>query len=93
MLLIFMPEILPKWLMRRYLILKSKFRTQKFTFDDAQKTLDEDARIVNLFLSEIKKLGWLNVEPHPEDPRKRLYQLKSMDKVFGEITREELINR
>ncbi len=93
MLLIFMPEILPKWLMRRYLILKSKFGIQKFTFGDAQKTLDEDARIVNLFLSEIKKLGWLIVESHPEDPRKRLYQLRPMEKVFGEITKEELIKR
>lgn len=83
-----MPKLLPKWLMRRYLLLWKHFGNEKFTFENAQKVLDEDARIVNLFLSEIKRFGWLIVEVHPDDPRKRLYQLRPMEKVFGEITKE-----
>jgi len=46
-----MPKLLPKWLMRRYLVLWKRFKTDKFSFEEAQNVLDEDARIVNLFLS------------------------------------------
>ena len=38
-----MAEIPPKWLMRRYLVLRSSFPKQKkFSFKEAQETLQDD---------------------------------------------------
>ena len=71
-----MPEIPPKWILKRYVVLWKKFGVKKFSFEDAQEALNEDARIVSLFLSDLNKDGWIKkIEPHPDDARKRLYQL------------------
>jgi hypothetical protein len=61
--------------------------------NDVKKTLDEDARIVSLFLSELKKEDWISIKIHPEDSRKRMYQLRSLEKVFSEIAKDVYIKR
>lgn len=77
--------------MKRYLILWKKFGQEKFTFKEAQEILNEDARIVSLFLSELNKAGWLkSVELHPEDARMRIYQLKNYKKIFEEVVKKEV---
>lgn len=83
-----MAEIPPKWLMRRYLVIRSSFPKQKkFSFKEAQETLQDDSRIVNLCLSELRKLGWIESEPDPKDSRRKQYYLKDMGKVYDEITK------
>lgn len=83
-----MAEILPKWLMRRYLVLRDSFGTKKFSFKECEEVLKDDSRILNLFLSELRKQGWLESEQDPKDSRKKLYYLKDMNKVLEDITKE-----
>jgi hypothetical protein len=87
-----MVKLLPKWVMRRYLVLWKKFKNNNFTFEQAQRELEEDdSRIISLFLSELKRNSYLIVEIDPMDSRKRIYQLRPLQKVFDEITREALM--
>jgi len=79
-----MVEFIPKWIWRRYFKLRREFGNEKFTFKKAQEILEDDSRIVNLFLSHLKKAGWLISEQHPKDARMKLYQLKA----WGEIGKE-----
>ncbi|OGW71723.1 MAG: hypothetical protein A2047_00955 [Omnitrophica bacterium GWA2_41_15] len=84
-----MSEIVPKWIMRRYLILRNEFGEKEFSFEECKNSLDEgDARIISIFLSDLKKNGWLTVKIDPNDSRKRLYQLRGLDTVFNEITKK-----
>ncbi len=85
-------KLLPKWLLKRYLILwdilsKNK-ATEKFGFDDAASILkgvwDDDRRTVALVLSELRKAGWLEVTLDPSDNRKRIYKLSNYEKVLGD---------
>lgn len=78
-----MLKIPPKWILKRYAILWKKFGEKKFSFENAQEALNEDARVISLFLSELNKAGWIEkIEPHPDDARKRLYKLIPMKKGF-----------
>ena len=81
-----MTEPMPKWLTKRYAILWKRFKDEKFEFEEAKRTLNEDNdKRLSVILSDFKKNGWLNVELHPESSRKRLYKLKSPDKVMNEM--------
>lgn len=85
-----MANILPKWLMKRYLALRDEFGTDKFAFKEAEEILGDDSRILNLCLSELKKAGWLKSEKNPKDPRRKLYQLEDLNKTYEIITKEVL---
>ena len=80
-----MPELLPRWLMKRYLVVWKVKEDKEFTFEEVSEILNDDARIISLFLSDLKKKGWLEVRIHPEDSRKRLYKLKDHTLVLKEI--------
>jgi len=80
-----MAELLPKWLQRRHLMLKYKFGSKKFTFKEAQETLGDDSRVINLCLNGLKKAGWLTSEQNPEEPRTKLYHLEDREKVEKKI--------
>jgi type I restriction enzyme M protein len=71
-----MPEYLPKWVLKRSLTLWKAFKEKEFSFEDAQKTLNEDSRIVAIILSELKKYGWIDSKSDPTDARKKIYYLK-----------------
>jgi len=78
-----MQEItLPKWLESRYKILWNAFGEEQFRMDDAinifKKNLDSDKEIP-VFISELKKSGWIEVELDPKDSRKRIYNLISKE--------------
>ncbi len=86
-----MTNLLPNWMMERYLLLWTKFKDRKFDFKEARDRLshskyskDSDA-IRSLFLSELKKAGWVKVDVNPDDTRKRFYTLVPYDKVFKEV--------
>jgi len=68
---------LPKWLMKRYAILWCKFNESEFDHEQACGAFEKDGELVSLFLSEMKKRGWLEVKINPHDTRKRVYKLIS----------------
>jgi len=79
---------LPKWLEIRYSVLWDVFRDGEFRFEDAAKVLMErnkDAwEQVPVFLSELRKAGWLLVESDSKDARVKVYRLKSEVEGVGE---------
>jgi type I restriction enzyme M protein len=80
--------MLPAWIEKRYKYLWEGFKESSFRFEDAAKILKDkmrdDGRQVNVFLSELRKGGWLEVEFNREDARKRIYKLKSIEEIVSE---------
>ena len=75
--------------MQRYAKLWSKFSEKKFSYDDVEEALQEnDNRILSVFLSELKKSGWVAIELDPNDSRKRLYKLINPKKAIEEEIKE-----
>ena len=68
-----------------------KFEDKEFSFEEAQKALKEDNKFLSVVLSEMKKEGWLTLELDPEDARKRLYKLQSLEEVM-KSTAEKAVN-
>ena len=83
-----MEKLLPKWLMKRYLFLLNELKEhnkKEFDFAFAEKALSKmgsSPKIVPLFLSELRKAGWLEVKLDPEDTRKRIYSIRQYKEVF-----------
>ena len=77
---------LPKWIQTRYAILWKKFGEKEFSFEEAEKTLSNQKGI-NMFFSDLRKAGWLEVNLSSEDTRKRLYKLKNPERGFMEMVR------
>jgi len=81
-----MVEPLPRWIMKRYSILWNRFKDKEFTHKQATEVLKEkDQRVVSLFLSDLKKYGWLEVRLNPKDSRIRLYKLKDPEEAVKEM--------
>lgn len=81
-----MTEPLPKWEMLMYARLWNSFKNKNFTFDQAKKLLKKkNERAISVFLSDLKKFGWLIVSLDPKDSRKRLYKLKSPEQAIKEM--------
>ena len=78
--------MIPRWLEKRHEILWEAFQDSPFRFEDAAKVLKEKNQDnedqVNVFLSELRKKGWLTVEFDPQDARKRIYKLKSKKEII-----------
>lgn len=81
-----MTEPLPKWIMRAYSKLWTKFKNKEFNHGDASKTLNDD-KMISIILSDLKKAGWLEVRLYPNDSRKRLYKLTSLEEALKEIAK------
>jgi type I restriction enzyme M protein len=80
---------LPKWLHRRYFLLRDSFRDDEFNRDDAVKLLAEknrdDEKTVTAILSELKKAGWLEIRLDPEDARRSIYKLKDEKEIISRV--------
>ena len=88
-------ELLPKWIMKRYLILWDSIGSSEFDLDLAVRLLGkmkkpDNKKIVLLFLSELRKSGWLETKFDPDDARKRVYKLRSYKDVFEKIVDENM---
>ena len=75
---------LPSWLMKRYSVLWVKTKG-KFDYDTAKKILNDKDEVLSVVLSNIRKLGWLEVKTNPRDSRKKIYHLKPPKKAIDEI--------
>jgi hypothetical protein len=60
-----MIEPLPKWIMKAYSKLRTKFKNKEFNHEDASKTLNDD-KVFSIILSDLKKAGWLEVRLDPK---------------------------
>ncbi|NOZ76186.1 MAG: type I restriction-modification system subunit M [Euryarchaeota archaeon] len=92
----------PKWIERRYSVLWDEFKDSSFRMEDAVRVLVERNKDreeeVPVYLSELRKVGWLRSELDPQDARKRIYTLKKVykdiedliDTSTTEITRSEI---
>lgn len=87
-----MANPIPKWVMERYSVLWNKFSNNMITFKDIQDTLKiDDKNTISVFLNELKKSGWIEVQLSESDSRIRTYILKSPNVVVTEITANENI--
>lgn len=89
--------MLPTWLEKRYNFLWKEYNDSQFRFEDAynllQEKMQDSENQINVYLSELRKRGFLEVAFDPADARKRLYTLKSRESVITEtltIDKEKL---
>jgi len=79
---------LAKWLMKAYAELWLAFKSGEFDHDQASKIIKKK-RLVSPILSELKRSGWISIKLHPEDSRKRIYELKSPDEAVKEMAKSK----
>lgn len=79
-----MTEPLPKWIQVRYAKLWNKFKDKEFTLEQAEKVL-KNKKGINVFFSDLRKAGWLDVSIDKEDTRKRAYKLKNPEMAIKEM--------
>lgn len=79
---------LPKWVETRYNALWKVFGDKSFSLDDASQVLhdafQDGEKEVPVFISEMRKAGWVESDLDPKDARRRTYRLKSMAALIGE---------
>ena len=78
---------LPEWIMKRYAKLWKKFKDQEFTKEKAMKVLNNDCSMA-VFLSELRKAGWVEIRMDEQDARKTIYKLKDPSKSFLQSLKE-----
>ncbi len=86
-------QLLPKWIMKRYLVLWKALDEKDFTFDDALSILGklskpDSRKLVALLLSELRKAGWLLVDFNPSDARRRVYRLRPYHAIFEQVVEQ-----
>ena len=79
-----MTKPLAKWIQKRYSLLWNRFKSREFTFEQARKILKTSAGI-NVFFSDLRKSGWLEVRLDSKDNRKRVYKLLSPEEGFKKL--------
>src|SRR3990172_3044708 len=90
-----MKSDVPDWVERRYEILWASFGDKTFRFEDAAKVLmdkNKDAwEQVPVFLSQLRKAGFLLVEADVRDARQKLYRLQSRnEKIVEKLGRGDI---
>jgi type I restriction enzyme M protein len=80
--------MIPTWLEKRHKFLWEALRDSPFRFEDAARILKEkmhdSENQINVFLSELRKKGWLEVKIDKEDARKKIYKLISKEEIISE---------
>jgi len=83
-----MKSELAEWIDRRYSLLWEAFSDKPFRFEDAAKVLKEKNKDVEeqvpVFLSQLRKAGFLSAESDARDARQKLYRLHSREAKIAE---------
>ena len=82
-----MTKHLPVWIMKRYSRLWTKFKDREFTKEQSEALFTND-KSISVFLSELRKSGWLEMKMSQEDARKTIYKLKDPVKAILEEIKE-----
>lgn len=80
-----MTSPLPKWIMKHYSKMWTKFEDNHITYVQAEKLLN--VTNTSIVLSRLRKFGWLEISLDPEDSRKRFYKLKNPIQAVKEMSR------
>jgi len=81
-----MANAIPKWVQERVSKLWKEHDNGEMTYEKIETILKPDERnTINVFLSELKKAGWINIKPNKEDLRKKIYILNEPNKIMAEI--------
>jgi len=72
---------LPEWIVKRYAKLWFKFKEKEFTKEQVEKVLGID-NATAVFLSDLRKAGWIEIKMSQEDARKTIYKLKEPTSTF-----------
>jgi hypothetical protein len=81
-----MISAVPKWVMQRYSRLWKKHKDRELSFEEIQGVLKADGRTtISVFLNELKKAGWMDVQLDADDTRKRRYILKHPQDIVEEM--------
>jgi len=86
-----MANAIPKWIQERLSRLWKTYNSEELTFEMIEKVLSpmDERNTISVFLNELKKAGWIDVNPGKEDPRKRVYILKAPNEVMMNIEKEK----
>ena len=80
---------LPQWLENKYTLLFDKLKSANFTMEHAESILHgsdlDKVKGVAVVLSELRKAGWIDLQPNPEDARKSIYRLKSKEEIIKSL--------
>lgn len=82
-----MAKHLPEWIMIRYAKLWLRFKENEFTMEQAKKVLKKD-KALSVFLSEVRKSGWLEIRLDKDDARRTVYKLKNPNIAILEEIKE-----
>lgn len=79
---------LPKWAMKKYSVLWSRFNAKEFSHSNSAQTLQEkNPNLISVLFNHLRKSGWAKVKLDPTDSRKRIYELKSPEKIIEEMAK------
>lgn len=84
-----MTKPLPKWIQIRYAPLWKTFKEKEFTFEQAEKILKNHKKGINMFFSDLKKAGWVEVKLNKKDTRKRIYKIKNPNQIFNDMNNKK----
>ncbi|MCW3995704.1 MAG: type I restriction-modification system subunit M [Candidatus Bathyarchaeota archaeon] len=83
-----MKSDMAEWIDRRYSLLWEAFSDKPFRFEDAAKVLKEKNKDIEeqvpVFLSQLRKAGFLSAESDARDARQKLYRLHSREAKIAE---------
>ncbi len=82
-----MAKHLPEWIMIRYAKLWLRFKEKEFTIKQAKKVLKKD-KALSVFLSEVRKSGWIEIRLDKDDARRTVYKLKNPNIAILEEIKE-----
>ena len=81
-----MAKAIPKWVMERFSVLWKRYGNKPLSYVDIEKVLSlDDRNVIGVFLNELKKAEWIIINIDPNDSRRRIYELRTPEKVIGEI--------
>jgi len=82
-----MAKAIPKWVQDRVSRLWKKYEDKEaITFKMIKDVLKmDDDNTIRVFINELKKADWIEVQLSPESSRERVYILKEPNKIMMEI--------
>jgi type I restriction enzyme M protein len=83
----------PEWVEKRYDLLWNEFKDDGFSLEQAANLLNDKIgdkpEQITVYISEMKRLGWLKIGLDPKDSRKRVYNLIDKTNIFEGITTDK----
>ena len=81
-----MAKAIPKWVQERLSRLWKRYKNQAMTFKMIKGVLTmDDDNTIRVFINELRKADWIDVQLSPETSRERIYVLKEPNKIMMEI--------